>query len=240
LVAGLNAAAFAKGAEPILFSRADSYIGVMVDDLINQGVTEPYRMFTSRAEFRLTLRADNADQRLTPFGVAHACVRASRREAFEAKSAALVAGRSILEQKLHGPKELRAAGLQVNIDGEKRSALRVLSMPGVTRDQIDLLCPDARGIEPAIRTQIENDALYHQYLVRQQNDVDALRREEKAVIPSDLGFIGMPGLSGELANKLDRRRPETLAQAAKIEGMTPAALALILAHIKKAKRVSAR
>lgn len=240
LVAGLNAARLARGQDAALFGRADSYIGVLIDDLIHRGVTEPYRMFTSRAEFRLALRADNADQRLTPVGLELGCVRSERASAFHHKLEALEAGRAILAQSIHGPKQLQAVGINVNMDGGRRSLLRLLSMPGVTRDQIDQLAPDAAGIEPTIRTQIENDALYQQYLDRQHNDIAALRREEQSLIPLDLDYRGLPGLSGELSGKLLARRPETLAQAAKIEGMTPAALALLLAHVKKAKRAAAR
>ena len=239
LVAGLNAASYARGGEKILFGRADSYIGVLIDDLIHRGVTEPYRMFTSRAEFRLALRADNADQRLTPMGVGLGCVRPDRVAAFEQKITALEAGREILSNSSFSPKELRAAGINVNMDSGRRTLLRLLSMPEVTREQINALQPEAATIDPAIRTQIENDALYQQYLDRQENDIAAMRREEETLIPPDLEYRGLPGLSGELAGKLFLRRPETLAQASRIEGMTPAALALILAHIKKARRAAA-
>lgn len=239
LVAGLNAASYARGGDKILFGRADSYIGVLIDDLIHRGVTEPYRMFTSRAEFRLALRADNADQRLTPIGVALGCVRPGRAKAFDQKMTALEAGRQILSQSSFSSKELRAAGINVNMDSGRRTLLRLLSMPDVTREQVNALQPEAEAIDPAIRTQIENDALYQQYLDRQESDIAAMRREEETLIPLDLEYRGLPGLSGELAGKLFLRRPETLAQAGRIEGMTPAALALILAHIKKARRAAA-
>ncbi|MFM7653994.1 MAG: FAD-dependent oxidoreductase, partial [Paracoccaceae bacterium] len=238
LVAGLNAASHARGGDKILFGRADSYIGVLIDDLIHRGVTEPYRMFTSRAEFRLALRADNADQRLTPLGMSLGCVRAERAQVFAQKLEALESGRDLLAAKSFAPRELRDVGINVNVDGGRRNLLRLLSMPGVTREQIDRLEPAAAAIDPAIRTQIENDALYRQYLDRQENDIAALRREEETLIPPDLEYRGLPGLSGELAGKLFARRPETLAQAGRIEGMTPAALALILAHIRKAKRAA--
>ena len=238
LVAGLNAASHARGGDKILFGRADSYIGVLIDDLIHRGVTEPYRMFTSRAEFRLALRADNADQRLTPLGMSLGCVQAERAQVFAQKLEALESGRDLLAAKSFAPRELRDVGINVNVDGGRRNLLRLLSMPGVTREQIDRLEPAAAAIDPAIRTQIENDALYQQYLDRQENDIAALRREEETLIPPDLEYRGLPGLSGELAGKLFARRPETLAQAGRIEGMTPAALALILAHIRKAKRAA--
>lgn len=239
LLAGLNAAARSLDRERIIFSRTDSYIGVLVDDLLTQGVTEPYRMFTSRAEFRLSLRADNADQRLTPKGIAVGCVRDQRREQFEAKVTQLTEARTMLEATSLGPKALLKAGLAVNADGAKRNAFQVLAFPDVTRAQMDELAPEIGTLPLEIRTQVERDALYQQYLSRQADDVNALRREEAAVISSQLSYIGMPGLSAELATKLEKRKPETLAQAAKIEGMTPAALTLILAHIKKARRGTA-
>lgn len=238
LVAGLNAAAAVLGRPAVLFSRADSYIGVLVDDLIHRGVTEPYRMFTSRAEFRLSLRADNADQRLTPLGMEVGCVREERSKVFQAKLAALQTGRSLLENSQHSAKDLNAIGLMVNVDSGKRSLWKLLSMPEVTRDHINQLLPEVADIPLAVRSQLENDALYQQYLDRQKNDVEALRKDENTLLPADLHYVDMPGLSKELAGKLQRRRPETLAQAAQIEGMTPAGLALILAHLRKSRRVS--
>ena len=240
LVAGLNAAAAVLGRPSVLFGRADSYIGVLVDDLIHRGVTEPYRMFTSRAEFRLSLRADNADQRLTPLGIEIGCVRDARASTFQTKLAALQKGRALLEGSQHSAKELNAIGLTVNVDSAKRSLWKLLSMPEVTRDHINQLLPEAVEIPSAVRTQLENDALYQQYLDRQKNDVDALRKDENTLLPAELHYEDMPGLSKELASKLLRRRPETLAQAAQIEGMTPAGLALILAHLRKARRVSSQ
>lgn len=238
LVAGLNAAAAVLGRSAVLFGRSESYIGVLVDDLIHRGVTEPYRMFTSRAEFRLSLRADNADQRLTPLGLEIGCVGADRAQVFQAKMVALSEGKAFLESSQHSAKDLNAIGLSVNADSGKRSLWKLLSMPGVTRDHIDQLAPKAAEIPVAVRTQLENDALYQQYLDRQKNDVEALRKDENTHLPTALDYVDMPGLSKELAGKLQRRRPETLAQAAQIEGMTPAGLALILAHLRKAKRVA--
>ena len=240
LVAGLNAAALALGKESLLFSRSQSYIGVLIDDLIHRGVTEPYRMFTSRAEFRLSLRADNADQRLTPLGVEFGCVRSARARIFDKKLADLAAGRVVLENSQHSPKALNAVGILVNPDSGKRSLWKLLSMPEVTRAQVDALEPAVGEIDPGIRTQLENDALYQQYLNRQLNDVLALQRDENARIPEDIDYRAMPGLSNELATKLRLRKPESLAQAAQIEGMTPAALALILARLKKTKRAAAQ
>lgn len=239
LLAGLNAAARSLDRERLMFSRTDSYIGVLVDDLLTQGVTEPYRMFTSRAEFRLSLRADNADQRLTPKGISFGCVRSDRREIFEEKMARLAEAKVMLDGTTLTARQLQNVGCAVNADGARRTAFQVLSFPDITRAQFDQLVPEISGVRPDIRLQIERDALYQQYLARQSDDVDALRREEAALIPDGLTYAGLPGLSGELATKLDKRKPESLAQAAKIEGMTPAALTLILAHIKKARRGSA-
>jgi tRNA uridine 5-carboxymethylaminomethyl modification enzyme len=238
MVAGLNAAAFARGDDSIIFSRTDSYIGVMLDDLINQGVTEPYRMFTSRAEFRLTLRADNADQRLTPLGIALGCVSDLRQNAFAEKMEAIEQGLGLFGGHKFSPAELQNVGIAVNPDGGRRTLLQLLSIPGVTREQVDALAPAVAAINPEVRTQIENDALYAQYQNRQQNEIDAIKREEETLIPKDLIYKGLAGLSGELATKLEKRRPETLAQAGKIEGMTPAAMVLILVHTKRAKRAA--
>lgn len=239
LLAGLNAAARSRDRDGLIFSRTDSYIGVLVDDLLTQGVTEPYRMFTSRAEFRLSLRADNADQRLTPKGISFGCVRNERRDSFEEKMSRLAEAKEMLSATQFTPRELQGVGLAVNVDGAKRTAFQVLSFPDITPAQLEKLVPEICTIRPEIRQQVERDALYQQYLSRQADDVEALRREESAVIPGSLAYAGMPGLSSELAAKLDKRKPANLAQAAKIEGMTPAALTLILAHIKKARRGSA-
>jgi tRNA uridine 5-carboxymethylaminomethyl modification enzyme len=239
LVAGLNAARHAQNREPIVFSRTESYIGVMIDDLLTHGVTEPYRMFTSRAEYRLALRADNADQRLTPKAVALGCVRAHRKAAFAEKLEKLESAQHMLRETGISARQLVAAGIAVSIDGAKRTALQVLAIPDVPRSQIDQVIPEMCGLEPEIREQVERDALYHQYLLRQASDIEALRREEQSAIPEGLIYRGLPGLSSELALKLEKRRPETLAQAAKIEGMTPAALTLILAHVRKHRRETA-
>jgi tRNA uridine 5-carboxymethylaminomethyl modification enzyme len=235
LLAGLNAALAASGRrEPLTISRADGYIGVMIDDLTTRGVSEPYRMFTSRAEFRLRLRADNADQRLTPLGQALGCVGAERAAAFEAKQAALAAGRAMLDAVSLTPTEAGHLGLDVNRDGRRRSAFDLLSLPGVDFARLQVIWPELRAVAPAIAAQIEVDARYAPYLDRQAADVEALRRDEAAVIPADLAFEGIAGLSTELSQKLARHRPATLAQAAKIDGMTPAALMLVLARVKRA------
>lgn len=238
LVAGLNAAFSSLGREPLRFSRAESYIGVMIDDLTSRGVTEPYRMFTSRAEFRLTLRADNADQRLTQIGVSRGCVRSARRAAFENKQADLAKAATLLRGAVFLPRELADVGISLSQDGAKRSALSVLAFPDVTLSQIERLVPGFAGFTEEIQRQTATDALYAQYLSRQESEATALLKEEAALVPEGFVYTGLPGLSAELANKLNKARPSSLAQAARIEGMTPAALTLILAHIRKNRRVS--
>lgn len=236
LVAGLSAAARALGRQVPEFRRSQSYIGVMVDDLTSQGVTEPYRMFTSRAEYRLALRADNADQRLTPLGMELGCVRDVRVAAFEAKRDALERARFLLGESTFSPRELAAVGISLNQDGARRSALAVMAYPLVTKDQILGLVPEYGEFDPDVQDQAARDALYAPYLERQSEEAEALQREELAVIPNGFQFEGLPGLSSELAAKLARVKPANLAQAKRIEGMTPAALILLLAHIRKARR----
>ncbi len=233
MVAGLNAAAASQGGEGVYFSRADSYIGVMVDDLIGRGVTEPYRMFTSRAEFRLTLRADNADQRLTPMGLRIGCVGAARRGVFETKSNALAQGKAILSREQFSPSVAATAQIKVSLDGVRRSAFTLMSFPDVSLDQITALCPESAEIEPKIMQQLCIEALYSQYEGRQQADAEALRVDEAAVIPVHFDYSVISGLSTELKAKLMRVKPATVRQASLIEGMTPAALVLILAHLRK-------
>jgi len=236
LVAGLNAAAAAAGRDAAVFSRADSYIGVMIDDLVTRGVSEPYRMFTSRAEFRLSLRADNADQRLTPMGLAIGCVGARRAAAFAAKREALESGRAALEALVLSPTEAVAQGLRVNSDGVRRNGFALLSFPDIGFDDLLRIAPDLAAIDPAVRAQIERDATYAVYLDRQKADAEALRRDEQHAIPADFPYAEISGLSRELGDKLDRARPATLAQASRIDGMTPAALTLILARLKQRSR----
>ncbi|MFD1511609.1 tRNA uridine-5-carboxymethylaminomethyl(34) synthesis enzyme MnmG [Lacimonas salitolerans] len=236
LVAGLNAAAEALGRDPITFSRADSYIGVMIDDLTTRGVTEPYRMFTSRAEFRLSLRADNADQRLTPKGIEIGCVGEIRRAAFEAKRERLVSARQRLEAETYTPRQLAGLGLTVNQDGARRSGFQLLSFPDVGFDHLIMLDPSFADIDAETREQLARDALYANYIDRQQRDVDAMKRDEQHEIPTTFDFVAIDGLSNELKTKLAKSRPANLAQAARIDGMTPAALTLILARLRRDKR----
>jgi tRNA uridine 5-carboxymethylaminomethyl modification enzyme len=236
LVAGLNAAAAALDREPVHFSRSDSYIGVMIDDLVSRGVSEPYRMFTSRAEFRLSLRADNADQRLTPKALALGCVGQQREAVFKRKMDALSSGRALLDSSTHTPKALISIGLSMNQDGSRRSAFQLLAFPEVTFDHLLRLDPALSAIEHEAREQLAKDALYANYIDRQQRDIDVMRRDEMQEIPADFEFAGIDGLSNELKMKLGRVRPSNLHQAAKIDGMTPAALTLLLAKLRQARR----
>ncbi|MEZ7812526.1 MAG: tRNA uridine 5-carboxymethylaminomethyl modification enzyme [Paracoccaceae bacterium] len=233
LVAGINASLLAQGREFHFFSRSESYIGVMVDDLITRGVTEPYRMFTSRAEFRLTLRADNADQRLTPAAITLGCVSESRRKAFTRKGEHIARGRSALEAKTFTPNAIRALGIKISQDGVRRSAFGLLSFPDAPLEVIAAQCPEFSVLGADIKHQIWCDALYAQYTQRQLDDVDALKRDEGHAIPIEFEYHDLPGLSSELKSKLIKARPENLAQAGKMEGMTPAALTLILARLKR-------
>ena len=236
VVAGLNAAAEALGRDKITFSRSNSYIGVMIDDLITRGVSEPYRMFTSRAEFRLSLRADNADQRLTPMGLEIGCIGERRKQAFGLKSDALARGAEILSARMFSPQELEPAGISVRKDGTKRSGFGLLSFPEIHFQ--DLLALDASfaEVEPSVRDQLEKDALYSNYIDRQAKDVEAVKRDENQLIPEDFDFDGLDGLSNELSAKLSSVRPRNLAQAGRVEGITPAALTLILAKLRKTNR----
>ena len=233
LVAGINAALKAQGRDPYIFSRSESYIGVMVDDLITRGVTEPYRMFTSRAEFRLTLRADNADQRLTPVAVALGCVSPMRAAQFSDKSELIARGRHALEAKTFTPNAISGLGIKISQDGVRRSAFSLLSFPDASLDLIAAHCSEFAGLDQDIKVQIWSDALYAQYSQRQLDDVNALKRDESHVIPSFFDYHDLPGLSSELKAKLIKVRPQNLMQAGKIEGMTPAALTLILSRLKR-------
>ncbi len=236
LVAGLNAALSALGRAPHVFSRTDSYIGVMIDDLTTRGVSEPYRMFTSRAEYRLSLRVDNADQRLTPAGIALGLVGQPRRAAFEDKAERLEKGRAQLESASFTPRQVAALGLSVNQDGARRTAFQLLSFPEIGFEQVVQLQPELAAIDTETQQQLVCDALYANYIERQKRDVDALRRDEQHVIPADFSFDGVEGLSNELKAKLKLARPENLSQAARIDGMTPAALTLILSILRRQKR----
>lgn len=234
LVAGLNAALAALTREPVTFSRSESYIGVMIDDLTTRGVSEPYRMFTSRAEFRLSLRVDNADQRLTPMAVALGCISKAREAVFNWKMEALNGARSLLEASTFTPSSAAAAGIKINFDGARRSAMQLLAYPDVDFSTVKRLSSDFVGIEPEIQEQLSREALYANYLDRQDRDVALLRKDEAQVIPQGFDYDALDGLSNELKSKLTRIRPANLAQAARIDGMTPAALTLILSRLKRA------
>ena len=233
LVAGLNAARAASGAEPAHFARDEAYIGVMIDDLVTRGVTEPYRMFTSRAEFRLILRADNADQRLTAKGEALGVVGAVRARAFAEKAGALAQARALAASLTLTPSAAEKAGLPVKADGQRRNVTELLAYPTIGFDDLARLWPQIAGWPPVIREQIEIDASYAGYLDRQAADVAAFRRDENLTLPASLDYAIVDGLSNEAREKLNMVRPLTLGQAARIEGVTPGALTALLAHVRR-------
>ena len=235
LVAGLNAAAASSEEESIIFSRSDSYIGVMIDDLISKGVSEPYRMFTSRAEFRLSLRADNADQRLTPKGIEIGCISTHRKEAFLEKINKIEECNTILSEKEFTPNQLIAQGILVSQDGNKRNLKQVLAFPNITFDSITVFDSRLSLIEREIQQQVHRDSLYSNYIDRQKKDIEAIKRDEAIKIPFSFDYKSMSGLSNELKNKLLTQKPKNIAQASRIEGMTPAALFLILSKVKQSQ-----
>lgn len=236
LLAGLNAARFAKDEAEVVLQRSESYIGVMVDDLVTRGVTEPYRMFTSRAEYRLTLRVDNADQRLTPLGISLGLVKEPRAQAFSEKMERLEEGRTLLTSQGFSPKELEAAGILVSKDGARRTAFDVMAFSEVTRAQISNLVPGSASLSDEDFRQLHAQSLYASYEERQQAQIEVMQREENQLIPAEFDYGPISGLSNELKLKLTRARPESLAQAGRIEGMTPAAIALIHIRIKMLAR----
>ncbi len=239
LLAGVNAALAEKGEEPFILDRATAYMGVLVDDLITRGVSEPYRMFTSRAEYRLTLRADNADQRLTPIGIERGFVGRERTEIFETKSAALVAAKLFASEMKLSPSELLKRGFKVNQDGVARSISDLLAVPEIDLESLISVRPELGELAPEIAEQLEIDAKYAGYLSRQQSDINAFRKDEGLAIPAGLDFDLVHGLSSEARLKLHKARPATLGQASRVEGMTPAALTSLLVHIKQKARKSA-
>ncbi|MEP6320193.1 MAG: tRNA uridine-5-carboxymethylaminomethyl(34) synthesis enzyme MnmG [Paracoccaceae bacterium] len=239
LVAGLNAASEALGLEPIHFGRETSYIGVMIDDLVTRGVTEPYRMFTSRAEYRLSLRADNADQRLTPLGIESNCVSSARKAQFLEKMEHIALGRDALAKVKITASEASKAGINISEDGAKRDGLALLAFSDVQFSDVLALRPELSSIDGSVRTQLKYDALYAQYIERQAKDVENLKRDEAQSIPMTFDYAKLIGLSNELRQKLIAARPETLGQAGRVEGMTPAALTLILARLRQGERKQA-
>jgi tRNA uridine 5-carboxymethylaminomethyl modification enzyme len=236
LLAGLNAARAAAGGEAIQLSRSQSYIGVMIDDLTSKGVAEPYRMFTSRAEYRLSLRVDNADLRLTPLGVEIGCVGTARRERFGNHIEEMDRNRATLKELSVTPREAEKAGLTLNQDGQRRTAYEMLSYPGQSIESLRRLWPELEAIRRPVAEMLEIEASYAVYMDRQSADIARARQEENRVIPDDFHFEELSGLSNELKQKLIAARPDNLAQAGRIEGMTPAALSLILAHLKRLDR----
>ena len=233
LVAGLNAARAARDKAPIVFDRAQAYIGVMIDDLVTRGVSEPYRMFTSRAEFRLSLRADNADQRLTGIGIKCGLVGEKRQNIFNKKIHALDKAKALLSSYSITPTQAKKAGISIKQDGIRRSAMELLSFKDVDFNKLEHIWPGFPDFNQEVRDQLEKDAIYINYIERQSAAVNAMRKDEKLSIPENLNYSDISGLSNELKQKLIHSRPASLAQASRIEGMTPAGLALILTSIRR-------
>jgi tRNA uridine 5-carboxymethylaminomethyl modification enzyme len=236
LLAGLNAALLASGSASVTFDRASSYLGVMVDDLVMRGVAEPYRMFTSRAEYRLSLRADNADQRLTPMGIKLGLVGRQREQAFGEKLSILERARDLSKQLSITSSQALKLGLKVNQDGQKRTALALIGMAEVGLEQVTRIWPEIATLPPFALEALEADALYAGYMERQSTEIASLRREEASLLPDDMDYFAVPSLSIELRQKLNKARPQTLAQASRIDGMTPAGLACLLAYVQRPKR----
>ncbi|MFZ0809176.1 MAG: tRNA uridine-5-carboxymethylaminomethyl(34) synthesis enzyme MnmG [Bradyrhizobium sp.] len=235
LVAGLNAALSASGSQPIVFDRADGYLGVMIDDLVTRGITEPYRMFTSRAEYRLTLRADNADQRLTDKGIALGCVGQARSRHHRAKMAALNAAKARAQSLSLTPNEAARYGLTLNKDGQRRSAFELLAYPEIGWEQVRSIWPELSAVDPGIAVHLEIDAKYDVYLKRQMADVEAFRRDEGLVL-TEVDFGQVPGLSNEALGKLEAARQRTVGQAGRLDGVTPAALGILAAYLRREAR----
>jgi tRNA uridine 5-carboxymethylaminomethyl modification enzyme len=235
LVAGLNAAARAGDGREIIFDRAEGYLGVMIDDLVTRGITEPYRMFTSRAEYRLSLRADNADQRLTGKGIAIGCIGAVRQRQFEAKITALQAARALADSLSITPNEAEKHGVSLNRDGQRRTAFELLSYPSLGMAEVARIWPQLADLVPKIAEQLEIDAKYAVYLDRQTADIESYRRDESFELPAELDYAALAGLSHELRQKLQALRPATIGQAGRIDGITPAALTLLVAHVRRPK-----
>src|SRR3982751_6047533 len=235
LLAGLKAALAAGGGEAIVFDRADGYLGVMINDLVTRGITEPYRMFTSRAEYRLTLRADNADQRLTDKGIALGCVGPARSRRHGAKMAALEAAKFLAKSLTITPNEAARHGLALNRDGHRRSAFELLAYPEIEWDALRGIWPELSTVDPSIAVHLEIDAKYDVYLKRQTADVDSFRRDEGLIL-TDIDYADVPGLSNEARAKLEAARPRTVGQAGRLDGLTPAALGILAAYLRREAR----
>ena len=233
ILAGLNAALAASGDAPLVLDRAAAYIGVLIDDLVTRGTSEPYRMFTSRAEYRLVLRADNADQRLTPIGLRLGCVGAERAAVFAAKADALAAAREMLALLRMTPPALKHHGITVNEDGIARKAAELLAYPGIDLDRLAAIWPQLAALAPEVAEQVEIDARYAGYLERQERDIATFRRDEALLLPDDLDYAAIGSLSHEICGKLAAARPATLGAAARISGVTPAALVALLRHVRR-------
>jgi tRNA uridine 5-carboxymethylaminomethyl modification enzyme len=238
IVAGLNAARTAGAAEPIVFDRAEAYLGVMIDDLVTRGITEPYRMFTSRAEYRLTLRADNADQRLTDKGIALGCVGSERAKRHRGKMAALDAAKRLTKSLTLTPNEAAKHGLALNKDGHRRSAFELLAYPEIGLSEVRGIWPELSAIDPGVAVHLEIDAKYDVYLKRQIADVNSFRRDEGMIL-GGIDYNLVPGLSNEARAKLEAARPRTVGQAGRLDGMTPAALAILAAYLRREARKTA-
>jgi len=232
LLAGLNAARSAGGGEAVTISRTDAYLGVMVDDLTTRGVAEPYRMFTSRSEFRLSLRPDNADERLTPLGEGWGCIGQERKTRFAALQAKLGQARSLAQSLAVTPHEAGRFGLALNQDGRRRTAYEILGAGLASREALGAIWPAFGSIDAGTFERLETEAVYASYLDRQSAEIARVKREESRAIPADIDLDALPGLSAELRQKMRARRPRSLAEAQKIDGMTPAALALILSRVR--------
>jgi len=235
LIAGINAALFVQGRAPFVLDRSEAYIGVMIDDLITKGVTEPYRMFTSRSEYRLTLRADNADQRLTAKGIEIGCVDNERQKLFRAKMQELENARAQMQALRASPNKLAQKGLKIKADGVVRTAMQLLAYPNIDLPRLSLFWPELEGISPEIAEQLEIDAKYEGYLQRQERDIRAFRKDEHLLLSQDMDVDGIGSLSAEIRQKLRQVKPKTLGAAARIPGMTPAAVIALLRHIKREK-----
>ncbi|MDP2123472.1 MAG: tRNA uridine-5-carboxymethylaminomethyl(34) synthesis enzyme MnmG, partial [Parvibaculum sp.] len=233
LMAGLNAALSAGGSAPLILDRSQAYIGVMIDDLITRGVSEPYRMFTSRAEYRLTLRADNADRRLTGLGISAGIVGTVRAEAFTSKQTALDAARLLCEAARLSPSALVKKGLRINQDGVSRSAMELLAYPEIDMGVLAGIWPEIGGFDPDVSEQLQIEAQYAGYLGRQESDIRAFRKDEGLRLPAGIDYAGIMGLSIEVRQKLAAARPATLGQAARVDGVTPAALTTLMIHVKQ-------